>query len=643
MKCFPCLTAFLLSIFFSGSCLHAATLTYQPIVNLSTGIITPHYFAVGDFNADGKPDLAVPDFGGNTLSVYLNQGGGSFSAPVVSTVSITAGLEEILSGDFNGDGKADLVVSSLGSGVFVLLGNGDGTFSLQPAIPGSFNFISGKVADFNGDGHQDLFLGGDGIPYLFLGKGDGSFSQGTVGTGSGQYGGVSAGDFNGDKKLDAIAVDADLSFIGGLQFFPGDGSGSLGNATVAQLLFQNPVSVDVADLNHDGKLDLLIAGNGAAGGILGNGDGTFQIADSQVIPIYAESQVTNTADGVAVLAADLNQDGYTDAVVLDGTIGLLSLSLNDGTGAFPPTLNTPYTYQFTANGFSVAAADFNGDGLPDIVVSNGGTKTISLLLSIKPLVKPTISLTSSSNSVLVGTALTFKAAITGGSATATGTVSLLDGSTQLAQQTLDGSGDAVFNVSSLTTGVRTLTLSYSGDTNYAAGTSAAVSESVTDFQVALTASSQTVTAGSTASYPLTVTPQAGFTGEVSFSCSGLPSLATCTAPALTVGASAARETITISTTAATTAANRMPEGAGWACVLVGCFSLCGLRLKNGTSAKWLSMVLLTLMFGAMGCGGSAKRTVPGTPSGTSTITITAAATQNGVTVTHASTATLIVQ
>jgi hypothetical protein len=656
LKHLSCLVGLSLSLGLACGISNAATLKYQPIVNISTAAITPHYFAIGDFNGDGKPDLAVPDFSGKTISIYLYQGAGNFSSPTVTTISIDNGLGAIISGDFNGDGKSDIVVGTFSGdqAAIVLLGNGDGTFAVQPPIAGSFGFLSGKVADFNGDGHLDLFLGGNGMPYLFLGKGDGAFSQGTISPGSfpgGAYFGISAGDFNGDKKLDGIATNLGNpgTALGSIVFFPGDGNSTLGPASAYQpALFLNPQSVDVADLNHDGKLDLLFSGNGAAAGALGNGDGTFQLETNQLIPIFAQDDDPNktSSDDVIVLAQDLDRDGHPDAIVLDCTTGLVSLALNDGTGAFPPTLNTPYTYQFSTDSYAVASADFNGDGLPDIAVSNAAAKTVSLLLSVKSLAKPTVGLSSSGSSALVGSALTFKTAITGGTPIATGTVSLMDGSFQIAQQTLDASASAVFDVSDLTVGVHTLTMTYSGDTNYASGTSAALSQSVTDFQVALTTASQTVTAGTTASYPLTVSPQAGFTGDVTFSCSGLPSLSTCTAPALTAGATPATETVTISTTASTTAQNRMPGGTSYACVLLGCLSLWGLARSNGKSAKRFLMLLpifCVLGLGPLACGGASKRTIPGTPSGTSTITITATTTQNGITVTHNATATLIVQ
>ncbi len=154
------LAAFPLSLALSVGSSHASTLAYQPIVNMSTGAVAPHYVAVGDFNADGKPDLAVPDFAGKTVSIYLNKGGASFSSPVVTTLSIDNTVGAMVSGDFNEDGKADLAVATFAGTpvVIVLLSNGDGTFAVQPPIPGSFGFLSGKVADFNGDGHADLTL-----------------------------------------------------------------------------------------------------------------------------------------------------------------------------------------------------------------------------------------------------------------------------------------------------------------------------------------------------------------------------------------------------------------------------------------------------------------------------------------------------
>lgn len=650
---FFCLLTWALLLICACPSSYASNLKYQPITTFSTGASTPNDFAIGDFNGDGKPDLAIPDQYGKTVSVYLNQGGGTFGTPIVTTLTIDNTLGAILSGDVNEDGKADLIVATVSGDQYaiVLLGNGDGTFTQQTPIPGSSGFLSGKLADFNGDGHLDLFLGGNGPLYLFLGRGDGTFSQQAIPNGSfpGSYFSVAVSDFNGDKQLDAIAADTDAGgMAGSIDYFPGVEGAYLGAPTFYQSsLIPNPTSLDVADFNHDGKLDLVVSGNGAVFVMFGNGDGTFQLGSNQLIPVFAQSTF-GSADSTNAIAVDLDQDGHPDIVAIDGTAGQISLILNDGTGTFPDAFNTPYSFQTTGKSYYLASADFNGDGLPDIVVSNQAAKTMSLLLSVKSLATPTLSLTSSNTSALVGSSLVFTAKVTGGTSTPTGTVSLSDGNSQLAQQTLDASGTVAFNISNLATGRHTLTVSYSGDSNFAPVSSTPLSQSVTDFQLALAPSSHTISAGSSATYSLTVTPMAGFTGTVTLACSGLPGRASCNAGSIQVTSAPATETITVSTTPTTSAMYTPTQGIIYACALFGCFSLCCLTRRNKDLRKRLFVlvpVILLLIFtiGMTACSGDSKKVTPGTPAGTSTLTITATTTENGVSVSHNVTGSLVVQ
>jgi hypothetical protein len=171
----------------------------------------PSWVAVGDFNRDGKPDLAVAneDPEAPSVSILLGDGDGAFQPPV----AYAAGGYPVcvVAGDFNGDGNPDLAVSSYnGSGTAILLGNGDGTFR-----PGAtYAHVTGidlVVGDFNGDGKLDLAAGGLD---LLLGNGDGTFQpQGVLAI---RYAGaefLTVADFNGDGKLDLEMTSGGLGII----------------------------------------------------------------------------------------------------------------------------------------------------------------------------------------------------------------------------------------------------------------------------------------------------------------------------------------------------------------------------------------------------------------------------------------------
>src|SRR4029453_2337977 len=179
--------------------------TFNAAVDYATGSV-PLWFTTGDFNGDGKLDLAVADFGnfnGKKVSILLGNGDGTFQPHVDYT---TGGLpRSVTTGDFNGDGKLDLALANQADNtVSILLGNGDGTF--QPHT----DYVTGATAlivttgDFNADGKLDLVVTDDGsnTVSILLGVGEGTFpTHVEYATGGYAYKGT-IGDFNGDKKID---------------------------------------------------------------------------------------------------------------------------------------------------------------------------------------------------------------------------------------------------------------------------------------------------------------------------------------------------------------------------------------------------------------------------------------------------------
>jgi hypothetical protein len=166
--------------------------------------------AVGDFNGDGKLDVAVVTSSGVTIS--LGNGDGRFSGATQSPFPAGSSLSAALAGDFNGDGKLDLAVTDQnGNNVSILLGNGDGTFQQPTKIAVGNQPAAMAVGDFNNDGRLDIATAnyGDGTVTLLLGKGDGTFTQASgspYAVGAGPYS-IEAADFNGDGKLDLAVAN----------------------------------------------------------------------------------------------------------------------------------------------------------------------------------------------------------------------------------------------------------------------------------------------------------------------------------------------------------------------------------------------------------------------------------------------------
>ncbi len=348
--------------------------SFQPAQTFAVGS-HPASVAVGDFNGDGRPDLAVADFGssgqGSDIRVLLGTGDGSFQP--AGTYAVGRSSVFVMAGDLNGDGALDLAVANQSSNdVSVLLGNGDGSFQSAPHFAAGIQPAAVALGDFNGDGIPDLAVAnaGSNDVSVLLGNGDGSFQPAVTYAAGSDPQAIAVGDFNGDGIPD-LAV---ANYGGGtITVLLGNGDGTF-RATAPLGGGTHPNAIVVADFNGDGIPDLAIDNfdvnyRGSVSVFLGNGDGTFQDPRITTIPGAA-------LEGMTV--GDVNGDGIPDLALTayygDG-FGYLKVLLGTGDGSFQ-ALGT-----ISAGPVSgpIALGDFNDDGIPDVAVAdNDGTVRVLL-------------------------------------------------------------------------------------------------------------------------------------------------------------------------------------------------------------------------------------------------------------------------
>jgi hypothetical protein len=634
----------------------------------------------GDFNGDGKVDAVTISYGttfephdlmpppivNGKLSFYSGNGDGTFQ-PSPDAIDLGyGGVVSAIVGDFNGDKILDLIIPfgcnctepPTPSGVLFLAGKGDGTFAAPVALPIPVNDVS-FAADVNNDGKLDII----GTNTISLGNGDGTFQQLPLGI-AGTV--LAAADLNGDGKADLVINNDTATAI-----YAGNGDGTF--QTTPYFTTSLTGSAYIGDINGDGHADLLLASIQLSV-LFGDGAGNFT-ADPNTYPnagaIGALARVNNQAPslpndhtldfvfnsggGVTSFINQLNPAPTTPAPLPSKTT--LAASANSAapgqqltitatiTGATPTgtvsfvsggtTLGTaPIT-----NGTATLATSFATAGTYSVIANYPGdaNNTPSSSSPVSIIVAPVTSttvLSVSAGSAGTNQQLTFTASVTG--LNPTGKVTFASPAATLGTASLVN-GVATLPFAFTAVGSYAVTATYAGDVANlgSASTPVTVTVAAPDYTVTASPSSATIKAGQSATTTLTVTPIGGYTGTVKFSCGTLPTGVGCTfAPSsVTPSSGAATSTLTITTTAPTTALlGRLSaplQGVAWASLLLLAFSP---RRTRGLNRRLARASLFTLLLAAglitfSGCSSSSPSNPPtnsGTPAGVQAITVTTA-------------------
>lgn len=472
-------------------------LNFAPAVSYGSGGFDATAVAVADLNGDGKPDAVVVDEcvtstgcpNNGEIGVLLGNADGTFGTAVIYSAGDFGALAVgVAVGDLNRDGHPDVVVANSDGTISVLLGNGDGTLQQAVIYNGGGQDAQGvAVADVNGDGFPDVIVarcafngpfgcgdveGGVGV---LLGNGDGtfqtamSFPSGAVGAKA-----VASADVNGDGKPDLVMANLCVDSCEGgsngvVSVLLGNGDGT----------FQSPMtygsggteadSIAAADLNGDGSPDVVVGNeDGGLGVLLNDGSGLML-----PVVVYNPGGSPPSSEGVM----DVNGDGKPDIVVAnvcadqgcsEGSMGVL---LGNGDGTFQPVTT------FGSGGFaaqSVAVVDLNGDGKADVLLANECVSASNCMngsvgVLINTSVVPTVTTVASSiNPSSMGQPVTFTARVTPqfGSGTAAGAVNFYDGGMIIGNAQLSATGTAFMTTSLLPIGTHRITASYNGNSRF---------------------------------------------------------------------------------------------------------------------------------------------------------------------------------
>ncbi|REK00731.1 MAG: T9SS C-terminal target domain-containing protein [Bacteroidetes bacterium] len=335
--------------------------------NIQVPVARPNLTSVnlGDFNGDGKQDIAVTHAGYNTVSIKLGDGLGGFNGN--TEVSLASHPFNLAIGDFNLDGRQDLAVVSEGADfVAIRLGDGTGLFNSQPNVLARSSPVSIDLGDFNGDGYLDFAVANynDHNVSIRIGNGSGLFS-GTTNLMVGSFPfSVAVGDLNNDGKHDFVTANKGSHNVS-VRLGNGNGTFSVANDVPVGI---SPNSVVIADFNHDGKQDIATANFGSNSISIRLGDGAGNFSGSIEIPAGSGPY--------SLTVGNFNGDAHPDLVCANYFGNNVSVRMGDGKGGFiiaPDVSAGSYPV-------SIAAGEFNADRIQDFVVANYADQNVSVRL-----------------------------------------------------------------------------------------------------------------------------------------------------------------------------------------------------------------------------------------------------------------------
>jgi hypothetical protein len=378
----------------------ATTFSFAGHVDFGTGS-NPTSVAIADLNGDGRPDLVTANSASGNVSVLLNTTSPGASTPTFSgDVEFTTGTSPagVAIGDLNGDGKADLVVANAGSNTVSVLLNTTAPGALLPSFAVKQDFTTGAkpvsvaIGDLNGDGSRDLVVANASANTVSVLLNTTSPGATTVSfaakqdfaTGAGPQS-VAIKDLNGDGKLDLIVADAGAGANAVSVLLNTTVPGAAVPTFATQQTFATgggPASVAVGDLNGDGAPDLVVANNAPGAhsvSVLLNTTVMVEATNMSAFP----SGTLPVMQAQPVVIGDINGDGKPDVIVghLFGNYSVSVLANTTPPGSATATFAPVQNFGAGNNAGSLQLADFNGDGKPDIVVTNRGNNTISVLMN----------------------------------------------------------------------------------------------------------------------------------------------------------------------------------------------------------------------------------------------------------------------